>query len=94
MTHDYEIWQKILKSSGGTLAPEMCNHYKIEWTFKPSERPVMKVATKGDIDELVQLIPDNGAHKTLGYKMSPLNGPDIHLKHWREKKQILSNITQ
>ena len=44
---------------------------------------------------LVQSIPDNGAHKTLGYKMSPLNGPDSHLKHWREKEskffQILLN---
>ena len=57
MTHDYELWQKILKSSGGTLAPEKCNHYKIEWTFKPSGRPVMKVAAKGDIDEFSTVDP-------------------------------------
>jgi Reverse transcriptase (RNA-dependent DNA polymerase) len=28
MTQDYQQWESILRSSGGTLAPEKCNFYK------------------------------------------------------------------
>jgi hypothetical protein len=56
MMNDYSTWKGILHSSGGSLAQEQCNHYKITWNFKATGQPVLLDAKEGKIDNLVASI--------------------------------------
>jgi hypothetical protein len=51
--HDYLTWKGILHSSGGLLAQEKCNHYKITWDFKATGQPVLLDAKEGKLTTLL-----------------------------------------
>jgi uncharacterized membrane-anchored protein YhcB (DUF1043 family) len=86
MAKDYQQWESILRSSGGTLAPEKCNFYKLSWTFATTGKPVIAEDFQGSIDEHINPIQQSGTHKSLGYIMSPTFGPQHQLQYWIEKK--------
>jgi Reverse transcriptase (RNA-dependent DNA polymerase) len=86
MTQDYQQWESILRSSGGTLAPEKCNFYKLSSNFAPTGKPVLAENFQGTIDEHVDSIQQYGAHKSLGYMMLPTFGPKHQLQYWIEKE--------
>jgi hypothetical protein len=86
MMPDYQQWESILRSSGGTLAPEKCNFYKLQWNFAPTGQPVIAQNVRGKVDDHVDPIQMYGAHKSLGYMMSPTFGTKHQLQHWVKKE--------
>ena len=89
---DYMTWKNILQSSGGDLAPEKCNFYKISWSFQATGQPKIQPAVRGNIDNLVTSIPQHGAHKSLGYMMSPTQNSEHQVDQWTQQENKFIQI--
>ena len=87
MKQDFIHWKSILETSGGSLAPEKCNYYKVDWSFHNSGRPEMLEGHDTLIcheSTGVSLQNIDQKHRTLGFIVSPKRPRMTQLQQWRE----------
>ena len=87
MKQDFIHWKSNLETSGGSLAQEKCNYYKIHWSFHNSGRPEMleghdALICHESTGVLLQNIDQK--HQILGFFVSPKKPRMTQLQQWKE----------